>query len=137
MRPDHSILIAQREMFRIATDPARGGCSWKVLAAQSGIPEATLHSYRKADAPAAMPISALTKLCGVIAPELLSLLLPDGFALVKLAELNDPAALATGALEYVGLYSAARHPASEAGSDIGPREAAGLSGAATKLREVG
>ena len=136
MALDHSIVSAQREVLRRATDLGHGGLAWKVLASQSGVPEASLHSYGRADAPAAMPVAVLHKLCGAVPEAVLSLLLPDGFALVRVADLSDPAALASGALEYLGLYSAARHPASEAGTEIGPGEAAALSDHATRLRAV-
>ena len=111
MALDHSIVSAQREVLRRATDLAHGGTAWKVLASHTGVPEASLHSYGRADAPAAMPVAVLARLCGAVPEALLSLLLPDGWALVRVAELSDPAALASGALEYLGLYSAARHPA--------------------------
>ena len=83
-----------------------------------------------------MPVAVLAKLCGVIDPALLSLLLPDGYALVRVDALSDPAALASGALDYLGLYSAARHPESELGTEIGPSEAVGLEATAARLRAV-
>lgn len=83
-----------------------------------------------------MPLAALGKLCGVVVAGQLSLLLPEGFAIVAVPDGIDHAGLAGAVMDYAGHYSRARHPDSEAGTDIGPGEDAALNGRAAALRAV-
>lgn len=68
--------------------------------------------------------------------DLLSLLLPDGFAIVPKPDHIDHDELMAACTEFVAAYGAARHPDSEDGIAIGPREAAKLDGAAGHVRAV-
>lgn len=137
MACDRSIVLAQQEFLRRATDTARGGVALKVLASRADLPEATLRSYGRGDAPAVMPLGALWKLIGAVEAELIELLLPDGVALVQLPENLDHDTLAAWALDFASRHAAARHPASEAGVEISPGEDAALKSAAMRMRAVG
>lgn len=123
----------QRRMFRVAADPLRHGLTLKAISIDSGIPESTLRTY--ASGAACMPIAAMWKLFGVLPVELLSLLVPDGWALTPIAA-PDHDDLAATCIDYAGTHARARHPESEAGIDIGPNEHAELDGKATRLRGV-
>jgi hypothetical protein len=126
MADDRSILRAQQVVLRLATDPLQGGVPLKVLAADCGVPEASLRSYGRADAPAMMPLSVLHKLAPVIGAELASLLMPDHFVLVAQPGGSDHAQFARAAGQFSAAYVEARDPASEAGEAIGAGEDAAL-----------
>ena len=125
MAGDGSILISQQEFLRRACDTGHGGVPAKVLASRAGLSESTLRSYGRSDAPAMMSLAALWKLCGAAEPELLNLLLPDGFAIVRLPEHGELPralnALAAGSARFAA-------EAIEALSDgrLSPDEAAAL-----------
>ena len=67
------VVDAQERMLRLAERDY--GLSIRDLMAETGIPEATLRSYKKG---AVMPITAFAKLCLVIPDDLTSLMLPPG-----------------------------------------------------------
>ena len=71
---------------------------------------------------AEMPVSALRKLVGVIPGELLSLLLPDGFAIVQVPENIDHDEIASACRAYIDAKDRAHHPESPAGREIAPCE---------------
>ena len=130
-RITHELREAQKDIFRVAQDPRRFGMNMKSIAALSGIPYETLRTY--ASGAATMPITALFKLCGVLPTELLSVLLPGDFHIVEAKSDIDHAALAAKASAYTIAYVTARDPASEAGTEIGPREAEDLAAKAASL----
>jgi len=91
----------------------------------------TLLSYFPADhlkEPATMSVAALYRLLstGALPVDLLSLLLPEGMAIVKVPECLDHDELAEGFADYLATKNAAHRPESEAGRDIGPNERAEL-----------
>jgi hypothetical protein len=133
---DRSIVRAQALAVRAMLDPARGGLPAKVLAFEIQIPEATLRSWAKDD-PAAMPLGALWKLAGTVPAEQLNLLLPDGLLLVRVPEGADHDALVAGMQAYLAQYVAARHPASEAGTELGAGELAKLDDGAAAVVAIG
>jgi hypothetical protein len=53
---------------------------------------------------------------------LLSILLPDGFQIVRVSEGVDHDRIAEMAADYLATKNAAHHPESEAGRDLGPNE---------------
>lgn len=119
MALDCSIVRArQADAFRVGMHET--GLTFKQLAHRSGHCESTLRSW--ASGSAAMPLAALDGLLPVLPAAALDLLLPDGFALVRVPEGVDHAEFAAAALDFAAGYAAARHPRSEAGSAIGPRE---------------
>lgn len=85
--------------------------------------------------PAVMSVSALYRLIDTKAlpAELLSMLLPAGFAIIQVPEGINHEELATAAAEYLAAKNAAHHPESEAQRDIGPNEKRALDTCALKL----
>ena len=134
MSGDNRKLRDQALVMHRAMDVSRGGMAAKVLAHASGVPEATLRSYARADAPAAMPLAVFAALCGVLDDAALSALLPEGFALVRLDGHADHDGLAAGCIDFAGAHARARHPESEQGVAIGPLEDRDLSARGARLR---
>ncbi len=128
----HQTKEAQKLVFRVATDPQRYGMTFKAISMDSAIGYDSLCDY--AAGKTEMPLSALRRLCGVIPNELLSLLLDGGKSIVDQAEGIDHADMASHAVDYLAEYSAARHPESECGVDLGPNETGRLDGKVTTLR---
>jgi transcriptional regulator with XRE-family HTH domain len=131
---DRSILPGQRELFRQLLDLARGGRPLKVLAAEMGVSESAVRNYRDGINLVSLPV--LWALARIASAEQLSLLLPDGLALVAVPEGIDHAALAGATMDYLARYTQARHEASEAGTAIGPGEAEALERRAARVRAV-
>lgn len=102
----------------------------------------TVLSYFPADdnaTPATMSVASLYRLIeGKALPvDLLSLLLPAGFAIVHVPENIDHDEADQACRDYADAKAAAHHPESEAGRDIGPREDNVLRGKFTRLRAIG
>lgn len=110
----------QKDVFRVATDPMQIGLPLKVIASRAHIAYETLITY--ANGTAKMPVAALHKLCGVLPNELLSLLMPDGFAIVRTCDDADLAAMAEKCADFLSHYTAARSEKSEASTALGPTE---------------
>lgn len=99
----------------------------------------TVLSYFPADAdrePAIMSAASLFRLLetGALPADLLSLMLPDGFQIVKVPEgvdLDDQESEYRG---WLAMKGKAHHPLSENGRDIGPNEDAALRAALPSLR---
>jgi hypothetical protein len=129
--------IVRERQLAIRREMMRRGISLKALAHDSGIPYPTIISYfpgeRDRD-PATMPVSALFLLAGVLPADLLSLLLPDVFAIVHVGEGVDHDDLAAVCGDYLTAYTAARHPASESGVHIGAQETVRLDAAAARVK---
>ena len=114
----------QERIFRLAQ---RGGLTLKAISLDSGIPYSTLRSYAGNNGETAeMPVSALAKLAGVVPDELLSLLLPDGRAIVQVPENIDHDEIAAWAETYSAKKLAAHRHDSECHELIGPTEKAEL-----------
>lgn len=116
----HSLKEIQRDVFRVATDPMQLGLPLKVIASRANISYETLITY--ANGTSRMTVAVLHKLCGVLPSELLSLLLPDGFAIVRTCEDADLEAMAEKCTKFLASYTSARGERSEAGSALGPVE---------------
>jgi hypothetical protein len=91
----------------------------------------TVLSYFPADEnaqPATMSVSALYRLIDrrALPLDLLSLLLPPGFTIVRVPEAIDHDQIAEALGDYLRTKHAAHHPESEAGPAIGPKERAAL-----------
>ena len=78
--------------------------------------------------------AAIYALCGALPADLLSMLLPDGFQVVRVEEGIDHDKIAELANDYCATKHAAHHPESEAGRDIGPNENGTLTAKVVALR---
>lgn len=122
----------QKRVFRIALDPMRYGLTLKAIAIDSNLGYDALRTWARGES--VMPITALYALCDVLPDELLSLLLPAQFFITRKSDGVNLADLAGRALDYVGTYTAARSPDSEAGVELGPNETAILNDKANRLQ---
>lgn len=134
MRDANKIVRASQLTIRRELD--RRGISLKAISFDSGIGYSTLVSYFPGERdrePATISGAALFALCGVLPADLISLILPDGFQIVRAPESIDHDALCELAAEYVSAKNRAHHPESEAGRDIGPGEEGRLSGLVVQM----
>lgn len=131
-----SRIIRERQLA-IRREMDRRHIALKIVAQDSGIPLPTLATYFPADQskePAQIPGGAIYALCEALPADLLSLLLPEGFQIVRADEQIDHDTLAGLAEDYVSTKMAAHHHESEAGRELGPGELAVLGGKVTALR---
>lgn len=134
-----SRIVRQRQLA-IRREMDRRGIAMKAVHFDSGIPIATLATYFPADPhaePAQIPGGAIFALCGVLPADLMSLLLPDGFAVVQVPENVDHDTLADAFADYLHAKNAAHHPESECGRDLGPKETETLDGKVVHLPIAG
>ncbi len=141
--PDAVTIVRERQLV-IRREMDRRGISLKAVSLDSGVPYDTIKSYfpgERDKAPATIPGNVLFALCrgkdgrGPALPlDLISLILPDGFQVIKAPEEIDHDALCELASDYVAEKNRAHHPESEAGRDIGLGEQAALDGKITQLR---
>lgn len=117
------------------------GISLKLVSADSRIPYATLCSYFPGNergiverVPAQLPAGAIYSLCGAIPDDLLNLLLPEGYAIVRVPSGIDYDEISAGCRDFIDAKERAHHPESEAGRDIGPNEDTELSSKVVRLR---
>jgi hypothetical protein len=141
MRDDVMIMLSIQRTIREQLDER--GISLKVVAANSHIPYPTLCSYFPGNErgavekqPAQLPAGALYSLCGALPADLLNLLLPDGFAVVRVPSGIDYDEISTACRDFIDAKERAHHPESEAGRDIGPIEDGVLRGKLPGLRIV-
>lgn len=135
MRDEDTILRERQLVIRRELD--RRSISLKGIAFDAHMSYSTLLSYfpgERDKTPATISGAAMFALCGVLPHDLISLLLPDGFQVVRVPEGVDHDTLADMASEYLAAKNAAHHPESEAGRDIGPGEDAVLKGKAVCLK---
>ena len=128
--PDANMIVRERQLV-VRREMDRRGISLKAVALDSGIPYPTIVSYFPGERdrePATIGGAALFLLCqsGALPLELLSLVLPDGFQIIRAPEDVDHDALCSLAADYVSEKNRAHHPGSEAVRDIGPGEHATL-----------
>lgn len=98
----------------------------------------TVLSYFPADSakdPAVMSVAALFRLIdrNALPAELLSVLLPDGYQIVRAPAEIDHDEIADALTDYLHEKNAAHHPESEAGRDLGPTETARLNAKVVQL----
>jgi hypothetical protein len=134
LRPASEIIRERQRAIRRELD--RRGRSLKVIAYDSGIKYDTLISYFPGgERPVAeMPISAAFALCGVLDDDLINLLCKDGYAVVRVPTDVDYDAINQHCMDFLSEKSAAHHPQSEAGVEIGPNEQAHLACKVVRLR---
>jgi hypothetical protein len=118
-----SVTIIRERQLAIRREMDRRGLALKQVEFDAGIPYATLLSYFPAEGsrdPAVIPASAIYKLAeGKALPnDLLSLLLPNGYAIVQVPEGINHDELADAFADYLHAKNAAHHPDSPAGRDI-------------------
>ncbi len=134
---DGNTIVRERQLV-IRREMDRRGLSLKAVSLDSGIPYQTVVSYfpgERDKQPATISGAALFALCAskALPLDLLSLMLPDGFQIVRAPEGIDHDALCEIAADYVAAKVNAHHPESEAGRDIGPNENAALTGKVVQL----
>lgn len=132
---DVSTIVRDRQLA-IRRELDRRGIPLKVVAFDSGIPYPTLCSYFPGGErqPAEMPCSAVYSLCGVIPDDLLNLLCPEGYAVVRVPSGFDYDEISSVCRDFIAEKDRAHHPESEAGRDIGPTEQAKLASNVLRLR---
>ena len=133
---DNNEIVRERQLV-IRRELDRRSISLKAIAFDAHICYSTLLSYfpgERDKTPATISGAALFSLCGVLPADLLSLLLPDGFQVVRVPEGCDHDTIADKASDYLTTKNAAHHPASEAGRDLGPTEQATLDSKVAELR---
>lgn len=133
---DGSTIIRERQLA-VRRELDRRGIALKVVGFDSKIPYATLLSYFPLDKqPAQIPGGALFQLYGAIPDDLMSLLVPQGWAVVRMPDGIDYDQVSSLCREFIDAKDKAHHPDSEAGRDIGPSENAVLAGNVVKLAAV-
>lgn len=133
---DANTIVRDRQLV-IRRELDRRGISLKAVSFDSGIPYPTIVSYfpgEKDREPATVSGAAVYCLCKGLPADLLSLLLPEGFQIVRVPEGVDHDELAELANDYLATKHAAHHPESEAGRDIGPNEQAQLTAKVVELK---
>jgi hypothetical protein len=145
MADENTILSSEAELVRqlqgtIRRQLDQRGIALKAISFDSGIGYSTLLTYFPAAnslVPAsAIPMTAVRRLVGVIPADLLSLLLPDGWQIVRAPEAIDHDALSEHLVDYLAAKQAAHHPESEAGPAIGPNERQALDGKVVQITAV-
>jgi hypothetical protein len=133
---DVSTIMRQRQRDVRCEIDGRG-FHLKAVASKSGIEYGTLLTYCPggARAPAVIPMSAVYALAEARAlpTDILSMLMPIGFAVVEVPEGVDFDDIEDACRELLATKGAAHHPESEAGREIGPGEEADL---ATKVVQI-
>lgn len=106
----------QERMFRVALSR---GLTFKAISLESGIPLSTLRTYSGTNgATAEMPVSALRKLLGVMPDDLLSMLLPETHALVRVPDGVNHDEFEEAARAYLVEKARSHHPDSPGGREI-------------------
>jgi hypothetical protein len=134
MSVDNAIIRGRQLAIRRELD--RRQIPLKVIAFDSGIPYPTLLTYFPGGdrTPAELPSGAAFALCGVLPDDLINLLCPSGFALVRIPNDVDYDAINQHCMDFLSEKSAAHHPESEEGVNIGPNERARLSAKVVNIR---
>jgi hypothetical protein len=135
----HSDEIVRQRQTIIREQMDDRGLALKVVAFKSGIPYPTLLSYFPqpgAAKPVMLPASAVYALAGALPLDLLSLLVPGGFLIVRVPEAVDHDQVEEACRDFLREKGASHHPESECGREIGPGEDKALSGKVAHLRAV-
>lgn len=136
MASDSSTIMRQRQCA-IRRELDRRGIALKVVSFDSGIPYSSLLSYfpeQGGREPAVLPASALYCLFNAIPGDLLNLLLPEGWAVVRVPAGIDYDDISAKCRDFIDTKERAHHPESEAGRDIGPTEGETLASKVVRLR---
>lgn len=137
--PHDNVAIIRQRQTNIRREIDRRGIALKAVSFDSGISYETLLTYFPAPGtrePAQIPGGAIFALCyGEALPaDLLSLLVPDGWQIVRAPESIDHDALCEHLVDYLATKQAAHHPESECGPAIGPTERQSLDGKVVQIR---
>lgn len=140
---DANTIVRERQLV-IRREMDRRGISLKAVSLDSGIPYPTIVSYfpgEKDKQPATIGGAAIFMLAygvdgrGPALPlDLMSMLMPDGFQIVRVPEGINHDVICEMASDYITAKNRAHHPASEAGREIGPTEDAYLTDKVVQLR---
>lgn len=133
---DANTIVRERQLV-IRRELDRRGVSLKAVAFDSGLPYSTVISYfpgERDKEPHTLSAAALFALCGVLPFDLLSMILPDGFQIVRVPEGINHDEIADICQDFLAEKLAAHHPLSEAGREIGPGEDRVLSAKVVRLR---
>lgn len=128
---DENKIVRDRQRL-IRREMDRRGISIKAVQLDGGWETpSTVLSYFPADEhkePATMSVAALYRMLvrKALPAELLSLLLPEGYALVRVPEGIDHDEVADEFADFLKTKNDFHHPESEAGRDLGPTERAAL-----------
>lgn len=130
MRDERTIVgVIRARQAAIRRELDRRQIPMKVVSQDSGLLYDTLLTYFPADAlktPAQIPGSAIFALAGHIPNDLISLLLPDGFQVVRAPEDINHDELAEFMADYLSTKHHAHHPESPAGREISECEDSAL-----------
>ena len=130
-RVTQAILRRQSDTFREA---ARRGITHKALHLDADVSLSGLGQWARGET--VMGPVAREKLEPFLGLELMSMLLPDGQALVGVPDGIDHHEFAKGVREYLEMKAAAHHPDSEDGEAISEGEARGLDAKVTQIGAV-
>lgn len=139
MIPHDNVAIIRARQLAIRREIDRRFIALKIVASDSGIPYDTLLTYFPVEGsrePAQIPGGAIFALCAgnALPADLLSILLPDGWQIVRAPESIDHDALCDQVVDYLARKQAAHHPESEDGVAIGPNERAELDGKVVQIK---
>lgn len=127
---DANTIVRERQLV-VRREMDRRGISLKAVSLDSGVPYPSIVSYfpgERDKVPATISSAVIYQLLATDALplDLLSLILPDGFQIVRVPEGIDHDRACELAAHYIAEKNRAHHPESEAGRDIGPGEAEAL-----------
>jgi hypothetical protein len=130
--PDANTIVRDRQLV-VRREMDRRGISLKGVSFDSGIPYASIVSYfpgERDKVPATISSAVIFQILTseALPLDLVSLILPDGFQIVRAPEGIDHDRVCELATEYAAAKNRAHHPDSEAGRDIGPGENGALTG---------
>lgn len=115
--------LKRQQVTMFAAAKARGITAsvihWDTGGDNGGISLSTIGQWSRGES--AMGLEMLIRLIGIIPDDLLSILLPDGKSIVT-DPTGDHDGFAAKCIDFAAAHAAARHPASEAGIEIGPGE---------------
>jgi hypothetical protein len=115
--------IVRDRQLAIRRELDRRGIALKAVSFDSGIPYPTLLSYFPADkTPATMSAAALYALCGAIPEDILSLMVPDGWSILRTPAALNHDEVADAMTDYFAAKQRAHRSDSECGEAIGPNE---------------
>ena len=136
---DATNIVRDRQKL-VRREMNRRGISIKAVQLDGGWDSSsTVLSYFPEDAhaqPAVMSVAALYRLLdtGALPSDLLSLMLPPGFQIVRAPEAIDHDDVEDMFRDYLAAKGKAHHPESEAGREIGPGEQDALDGKVVQIR---
>lgn len=136
-----SVAIVRDRQTAIRRELDRRGIALKAVSFDSGIGYETLLTYFPAPdtkVPAQIPGGAIYAMCAgnALPLDLLSLLLPTGFQVVRAPEEIDHDAIEDIARDFLATKGKAHHPQSPGGREISDCERAALNGKVAYLQAV-